>query len=82
MNEQEAINELKENIRLSMKLRKSSGIEGKSPSVIAMEMAIKALEKQIPKNPAYQGEHEKCPVCGSFYIEDYCAMCGQRIDRD
>ena len=45
-------------------------------------MSIKALEKQIPKQPKYQGEHEKCPSCGSFYIEDYCAMCGQKIDRD
>lgn len=74
MNEQEAINELKENIRLSMKLRKSSGIEGKSPSVIAMEMAIKALEKQIPNKPIYSefddnGNDEivpykaACPIC-------------------
>ena len=47
-----------------------------------LEMAIEALEKQIPKQPKYQGEHEKCPTCGSFYIEDYCAMCGQKIDRD
>lgn len=45
----------------------------------AKEQAIKALEKQIPKNPVYQGEHEKCPSCGSFYIEDFCAKCGQKI---
>lgn len=43
------------------------------------DRAIKALEKQIPKNPVYQGEHEKCPSCGSFYIENYCAKCGQKI---
>ena len=43
------------------------------------KIAIQALEKQIPKEPKYQGEHEKCPTCGSFYIEDYCAMCGQKI---
>jgi hypothetical protein len=48
----------------------------------AMDMAFKSLEKQIPKEPKYQGEHEKCPTCGSFYIEDYCAMCGQKINRD
>ena len=48
----------------------------------ALIMAIMLLKKEIPKEPAYQGEHEKCPSCGSFYIEDYCAMCGQKIDRD
>ena len=46
----------------------------------AEEMAIKALEKQIPIKPAYQGEHEKCPTCGSFCIDVYCAKCGQKID--
>ena len=42
-------------------------------------LAKLALEKQIPKKPVYQGEHEKCPCCGSFYIEDFCAKCGQKI---
>ena len=44
------------------------------------KFGINSLDKQMPKKPAYQGEHEKCPTCGSFYIEDYCAKCGQRID--
>lgn len=46
----------------------------------AYEIAIEALEKQIPKKPAYQGEHEKCPTCGSFCIDAYCAKCGQKIN--
>ena len=42
---------------------------------------IKALkEKSEPMKPAYQGEHEKCPTCGSFCIDVYCAKCGQAID--
>ena len=45
-----------------------------------LSIAEEALEKQIPKKLAYQGGHEKCPTCGSFYIETYCAKCGQRID--
>ena len=49
-------------------------------STEAFGEAIKALEKQIPKEPAYQGEHEKCPTCGSFCIDAYCAKCGQKID--
>lgn len=36
---------------------------------------IVALEKQIPKEPIYQLEHEKCPACGSFLIEAYCTRC-------
>ena len=43
------------------------------------DIAIKALEKQIPKKPVYQEEREKCPSCGSLYIENYCAKCGQKI---
>ena len=39
------------------------------------------VEKQIPKKPVYQGEHEKCPTCGSFRIFcSYCSECGQKID--
>jgi|GEM_PF-4946345 len=36
-------------------------------------------EKATAKKPAYQGEHEKCPTCGSFCIGEYCIKCGQRI---
>ena len=75
MNVQEAIKELQEDIELTMNLRKNSGIDGKSSSVLAMEMAIQALEKQIPKKPIYSefddnGNDEiipykaVCPVCG------------------
>lgn len=42
---------------------------------------FKALkEKSEPMKPAYQGEHEKCPTCGSFGVDVYCAKCGQKID--
>ncbi len=47
----------------------------------AKEQAIKALEKQIPKKPDYQGEHEKCTTCGSFHVFGrYCSECGQKLD--
>ena len=39
-------------------------------------------EKATAKSPAYQGEHEKCPTCGSFCIGEYCIRCGQRILLD
>ena len=36
-------------------------------------------EKATAKSPAYQGEHEKCPTCGSFCIGEYCIKCGQKL---
>ena len=57
----------------------------------AHNMAIEALEKQIPKKPTdqskvrdnegYVGLIGKCPCCGEILEEDtvYCD-CGQKID--
>lgn len=58
-----------------------------------IEMAIAALEKQIPKKvsngalialsfpPYMRGD---CPVCGSRYLSsadtNYCNACGQKLD--
>lgn len=43
----------------------------------------KAIEKQIPKKPDYQGENEKCPSCGSFHVfGKHCTECGQAVDYD
>ena len=47
----------------------------------AVDFAIQALEKQIPK----KRDSYSCPVC-SHYFEDgecftYCPECGQRIER-
>ena len=52
-----------------------------------LRLAIKALEKQIPKKPVYGAANIKCPNCGatllyyfpSFKI-NYCDECGQRLD--
>lgn len=52
-----------------------------------LRLAIKALEKRIPKKPVYGAANIKCPNCGatllyyfySFKI-DYCDECGQRLD--
>lgn len=55
-------------------------------------VAIEALEKQIPKKPVVvdedyifeKDEWEKdyeCPNCGNPYIDDsYCSCCGQKLD--
>ena len=51
-----------------------------------MEMAINALEKQIPNKPKERDcigfNTLVCPVCkGALYLyEPYCDNCGQAID--
>lgn len=47
------------------------------------DMAIKALEREIPRmvnppsNPYYKGD---CPTCGhTIFSSPYCPMCGQRL---
>ena len=61
-----------------------------------IDIAIKALEKQIPKKPNIEGDGYAdgqlvydtwiCPFCGKHYeidydSYDYCPNCGQHIDR-
>ena len=51
---------------------------------IAIEMAINALEQQIPKKPIkdkYVPELDFCPECGTEVTNcNYCPLCGQKID--
>ena len=63
----------------------------------AIEFAIKALEKQIPKKPIMRiaesyyedfsdDEECKCPICGSIigmnFIPKYCCECGQKLQTE
>ena len=63
----------------------------------AIDMAIEALEKQIPEMPNYEGDGYAdgfpiydtwiCPSCGRHYEIDYdhyvyCPECGQLISWD
>lgn len=81
MTEQEAINEFKE--RLAIPDYKES-----IPKYYeAMEMAVKALEKQIEKKPIKDKEFSSlfdCPSCGRrqkiMYEQNYCKVCGQKLD--
>lgn len=62
-----------------------------SALVTALEMAVEALEKQIPKNPIVNGDRNElwvkdaliCPVCnqyfGPVYDVGYCKTCGQKL---
>lgn len=53
----------------------------------SLDMAVEALEKQIPKKPDYEDYDAKCPVCGHEFennVNDwgcsYCQGCGQKLD--
>ena len=50
----------------------------------AYDMAINALEKQIPKKPIkdkYVSELDFCTECGTEVTNcNYCPLCGQKID--
>ena len=54
---------------------------GKTEWETAINMAIDALQKQIPKNPIPDGYKDKCPVCGLIvkFGEQYCKGCGQKL---
>ena len=46
-----------------------------------LRLAIKALEKQIPKKPTNNiWTHYRCPVCMKLVNSRYCGTCGQRLD--
>lgn len=68
-----------------------------SPLTKALDVAIQALEKQIPKKPSYEGDGYAdghlvydtwiCPCCEKNYEVgydnyDYCPNCGQRIELE
>ncbi|MTI49683.1 MAG: hypothetical protein FH761_17775 [Firmicutes bacterium] len=56
---------------------------------ISLDMAIKALEKQIPKEPikhykVHGNTYAECPNCNHTGLRqsthDHCWWCGQRLD--
>lgn len=83
MTNEEAIIDIRENIQPI--------VGGKS-----LDIAISALEKQIPKKPIIRKEEYSafydCPCCGRYFVSkidgelcggqkyDYCFKCGTKID--
>lgn len=81
MTNEEAIIDIRENIQPI--------IGGKS-----LDIAISAIEKQIPKEPLNVEETKykvsyKCPVCGTVHVNGwcgtnwklpFCSICGQALD--
>ena len=60
--------------------------------ILALNMAIEALEKQTPKKPVKADEQVvryvttwNCPTCGGQFtgmVSNYCYHCGQALDWD
>lgn len=54
------------------------------PECNARELAISALEKQIPKKPIWNKNNESrccCPNCEEeLYVENHHCKCGQALD--
>lgn len=76
MTENEAIKEFQQNIDMPF---------GSNISREASELAIQALEKQIPKKPDFTEDKEfaLCPCCNGNGLADkqkYCDNCGQKLD--
>lgn len=89
MTAQEAIEELKLNGGLEI----SGNAEKVARFFEGLDVAIEALEKQIPKKPhkiniantswCKGGIRFECPACHKFlgYRElTYCGLCGQKLD--
>lgn len=88
MTVQEAIRRIKDHFRVHDDGRPTPYLDK------AVEMAIEALEKQIPKKPNRHEEeitddyvsleYYSCPVCKNNELADgydfYCFRCGQKLD--
>ena len=91
MTENEAIEKLK-NMRLFMQIEdKSYDCKFTEDDYKANEMAIQALEKQIPKKPVKSEKQVVryvntyyCPICNlgitGTNIAKWCYHCGQKLD--
>lgn len=84
MTESEAIEKLK-NMRLYMQIEdKNNDCKFTEDDYKANEMAINALEKQIPKKPKTDDRYVMyiCPCCNDFVkvSHNYCQNCGQKLD--
>ena len=85
MTEREAVEKLK-NMRLFMQLEDNKNeCKFTEDDYKANEMAVQALEKQVPKKPDFTEDKEfaLCPCCNGKGLLDkqkYCDNCGQKLD--
>lgn len=82
MTEKEAIKILQElSLERCETVRLDCGNCDKCEVTIAYDMAIKALEKQIPEKPVEVRNEIVCPTCKTLVgSSPYCRYCGQALD--
>lgn len=84
MTEKEAIKVIKKGERDFCEIYQSECLGktcNKCEGSIAYNMAIKALEKQIPKKPIKHKYEIVCPSCKTLVgSSPYCRYCGQALD--
>ena len=84
MTESEAIEEFKQRLELIEKCYRGEVEDYKQ----ALEIGVKALEKQIPRKPITHSNTNiaDCPCCGATVrgiknpFGDWCSNCGQKLD--
>lgn len=83
MNEQTAIELLKALDLLTL----HKGYAGSDEYMTAIDLAIAALQKQVPVKVANRWNngdypHGCCGKCGEkvYYDEEFCSTCGQKLD--
>ena len=80
MKHREAISRIKEHMHIHFKNEESRAIY----ITEALDLAMEALEKQIPKKLVIGEELYHCPGCGEkdaiLQGDNYCFNCGQALD--
>ena len=86
MNNKEVLKELTETKDFLTKSQEFTKDARLRLHIEALDVAISAIEKQIPKKWIDTKSYLTCPVCESFYdmpvAEKYCPNCGQRLKED
>lgn len=87
MNEIEEIMNLLNSVSRLIELKKSNEIQEFYYSDFSkvIDIAINAIEKQIPKKPIYDNYHRagyRCPNCNNtnHWGYEHCRYCGQNLD--
>lgn len=91
MNYQEAIELLNELLSKGNFTDQYGDMDDSSPYEEAINIAVKAIEKQIPKKAKNNGYYSEiarfigaCPLCNRYNVSDddnnYCYVCGQALD--
>ena len=79
-------------VKMKESIAEATVVDPKSIAVLdALDTAIEAIDRQIPKKPLHMHKNLYCPVCredGWLLWDDaepnesdtYCGICGQKID--